>query len=115
MNVCDETLAVLPRTWATVVQVVPSAETCRSKSRVFHDVLSPPAPAWRRVTDLTAVAAPRSTCRYFVAAVEQNLSLVPPETLPLTALAGPSLALQAADPVAGRFSARFGDGGADVL
>ena len=41
------------------------------------------------------------------AAREHHLSLLPPETLPLTALAGPSLALQAAEPVAGLFRATF--------
>src|SRR5262245_41430976 len=50
---------------------------------------------------------PRSTCRNFVPACEHHLSLFPPDTLPFTALAGPSLALQGVLPVAGRLRARL--------
>ena len=62
-------------------------------------MLSPPAPACWTVMVLTGVAPPRSTCHHLVLPVEHHLSLVPPDTLPLTALAGPSLLLQAAEPV----------------
>src|SRR5947208_2747970 len=57
------------------------------------------------------MAEPRSTWRKADPSSEQNLSLVPPDTDPLTALSGVSLALQVGEPVAGRFSARFPDGG----
>src|SRR2546430_17027863 len=62
-----------------------------------------------------ATAEPRSICRNFVAAEEQNLSLLPPDTLPLTAFAGPSLLLQGAEPVAGRFNARLPPGGGPAV
>ena len=100
------TLAVLPRTCTTVVKLVPSAETWMSKSRVFQVVLSPPAPACRTVNDPIDRVEPRSTCRNLVPETsEHHLSLVPPETLPLNAFAGPSSLLQGVEPVAGRFSA----------
>src|SRR5215207_4754237 len=107
VSACSETFAVFPRTWVTVVQVVPSFDTWRSKSRVLNAALSPPAPAWRTVSDRSVCAVPRSTRRNLVAASEQNLSELPPETLPLTALAGASLALHGAEPVAALFRARF--------
>src|SRR5262245_13516639 len=99
------TLAVLPLTVTTVVHVVPLLDTCRVKSRVFQLVDSPPAPAWRRVKDWIANAEPRSTCQNLVAPSEHHLSEVPPETLPLTAFAGPSLALQEESAVAALFKA----------
>src|SRR5207248_9883767 len=105
------TSAVLPRTCATVVKVVPSVETCRSKSWVSQPLNSPPAPAWRMVTWLRCIDEPRSTRRNLVASSEQNLSPVPPETLPLTALSGVSVLPHGADPVAGRFNARLPPGG----
>src|SRR5690349_23991917 len=111
-TVCVLTSAVLPRTCATVVKLVPLAETCRSKSRVSNAALSPPAPACRTVNEVIDCVEPRSTCRYFVPVTcVQNLSVLPPDTEPLTALAGVSLALQGAEPVAGLFRARFSDGG----
>src|SRR5438067_8169396 len=58
--------------------------------------------------------APRSTWRNLVAVSEQNLSLSPPDTLPLTALAGVSFALHGAEPVAGLFMARLFVGGGGV-
>src|SRR5438270_198465 len=106
------TSLVLPRTWATVVKLVPSVDTCRSKSLVSHSVSSPPAPACRRVMWDRCIDEPRSTCRNEGEADEQHLSLVPPDTEPLTALSAVSFALHVAPPeVAGRFSARFPDGG----
>src|SRR5437764_56859 len=105
------TSAVLPRTCATVVKVVPSVETCRSKSCVSQPLNSPPAPACRIVTWLRCIDEPRSTWRNLVAALEQHLSLLPPETEPLTALAGVSLLLHGVEPVAGLFSARLPEGG----
>src|SRR6266540_979076 len=102
------TLCVLPRTCTTVVKLVPSADTRMSKSRVFQDVLSPPAPAWRTVNDWIALVEPRSTCRNLVPETnEHHLSLLPPETLPLNAFSGPSLELHGVEPVAGWFSATF--------
>src|SRR5678815_1260568 len=87
------TAALLPRTCATVLNVVPSLDTCRSKSRVLKVADSPPAWACRTVTDPIAVPAPRSTVQILVVARLHHLSLVPPETLPLFAFSGPSLAL----------------------
>src|SRR5690348_12364861 len=107
------TSAVLPRTCATVLKFVPSVETCRSKSCVSHPLNSPPAPACRIVTWLRCIDEPRSTWRNLVAASEQNLSPLPPETDPLTALSGVSVELHGADPVAGLFSARLPPGGGD--
>src|SRR5262245_18045865 len=107
VNVWVVTFAVLPRGDATVVQVVPLVLIWTSKSRVLKAVRSPPAPACRSTTRLTEVLAPRSTCRNLVAASEQNLSVFPPFTVPLTAFAGPSFALHDALPVAGLFNARF--------
>src|SRR2546430_4211672 len=103
------TAAVLPRACTTVVKVVPSLDTCRSKSRVLNVALSPPACACRTVKELIAIVEPRSTVRILGVALEHHLSLLPPETLPLNAFAGPSLALHGVDPVAGLFSARLGE------
>src|SRR5215510_13046391 len=89
----------------SVVEVGPLVDTCTVKSRVFQLVDSPPAPAWRMVKDWMANGEPRSTCQNLVAPSEHHLSVVPPETLPLTALAGPSLALQEESAVADLFSA----------
>ena len=60
---------------------------------------------------LSLMDEPRSTWRNLVAASEQNLSLLPPDTDPLTALSGVSVLLHGAEPVAGRFSARLPPGG----
>src|SRR5262245_33152188 len=98
-------LAVLPVTVTTVVQFTPSLETWMVKSRVFQVLDSPPAPAWRSVNDWMANVPPRSTCRNLVAPSEHHLSELPPLTLPLTALAGPSLALHEESAVAALFSA----------
>src|SRR4051812_20898116 len=92
------TLAVLPVTVTAVVQLAASFDTWMVKSRVLKVVLSPPAPACRTVNDWIAFVEPRSTCRNFVAAVEHHLSLLPPETLPLTAFSGPSVVAHAAEP-----------------
>src|SRR5690349_15733421 len=90
-NVWVVVLAVLPRTCATVAKVVPSVDTCTSKSRVFHPVFSPPAPAWETTTRPTVTADCRSTRHDFVLPSEHHLSAAPPDTLPLTAFSGPSL------------------------
>src|SRR2546430_591580 len=103
------TAAVLPRTWTGVVKVTPSLDTWMSKSRVLNDGSSPPAWACRTVKELIAIVEPRSTVRILGVALEHHLSLLPPETLPLNAFAGPSLALHGVDPVAGLFSARLGE------
>src|SRR4051794_22265706 len=105
------TPSVFPRACATVVKLVPLSDTWMSKSLVLNDVLSPPALAWRTVNDEIAVDEPRSTWRNRLAAPEHHLSLLPPDTLPLTAFAGPSLLLHGVDPLAGLFSARLSDGG----
>src|SRR2546423_14897117 len=56
----------------------------------------------------TECTPPRSTCQDCVpiAPSEHHLSVNPPVMLPLTALAGPSLALHELSAVAGGFSAR---------
>src|SRR6266508_4435709 len=110
------TLAVFPRTCATVLNVVPLADTCRSKSRVFIPAPSPPAPAWRTVNLLNATVEPRSTVSVlFPATCEHHLSLLPPDTEPLTAFSGPSLLLHGVEPVAGRFNARLFPVGGGVV
>src|SRR6266508_1942082 len=104
--------AVLPRTWTTVVKLVPLLDTWMSKSRVFWSAPSPPASAWRTVNLVIATWAPRSTVRILLPpTAEHHLSLLPPKTLPLTAFSGPSSELHGVEPVAGRFSARFPLGG----
>ena len=45
--------------------------------------------------------------RFSGVALEHHLSLFPPDTDPLTALAGVSLLLHGVEPVAGRLTARF--------
>jgi hypothetical protein len=77
------------------------------KARVLNVADSPPAWACFTVKLVRLKEEPKSTCRKRLAAVVQNLSVLPPLTLPLTALAGPSLVLHAALPVAGRFNARL--------
>src|SRR5688500_1866785 len=104
---CVVVLAVLPLTVATVVQAVPLVLTWRLKALVFQAVFSPPAPACLTTNRLTLWFWLRSTCRNFVAAVVQKLSVLPPVTLPLNALSGPSLALHAADPLPGLPRARL--------
>src|SRR5436309_1553722 len=113
LNVLVVTSAVLLRTVATVMKFTPSLDTWRSKSWVSQPANSPPAPACRIVMVWIVMVEPRSTWRSLVAASEQNLSLVPPDTLPLTALSGVSVLLHGADPVAGLFSARLLPGGGD--
>src|SRR5439155_17298865 len=109
---CVVTLAVFPVTCTTGLKFVPSDETRMSKSRVLNEVLSPPAPACRTVQLVSDMTEPRSTVSAFVPATsEHHLSLVPPDTLPLTAFSGPSLALHGVEPVAGLFSATFVVGG----
>src|SRR5690242_14708974 len=102
-----DVLAVLLLTVTGVLHEVPVVEVWMVKARVFQVVASPPAPAWCTVKLLTVCADPRSTCIQAPEASEQNLSVVPLETLPLTALAGVSLVLQAVEPVAGLLSARL--------
>jgi hypothetical protein len=75
------------------------------KARVFHVADSPPAPAWRTVKPVTLCVAARSTCRKRGLAAVQNLSLLPPLTVPLTALDGASFVLHAALPLAALFRA----------
>src|SRR5690348_2979229 len=94
------TPSVLPRACTTVVKLVPLSDTWMSKSRVLNEVLSPPALACRTVNEPIALDAPRSTWRNWVAAPEHHLSLLPPDTLPLNAFAGPSLLLHGVEPVA---------------
>src|SRR5215813_5007389 len=89
------------------MKLVPSLDTWRSKSRVSQPLVSPPAPAWRSTIDESGVTAPRSTWRKSGEAPEHHLSLVPPDTLPLTALSGVSVLLHGVEPVAGRFNARL--------
>src|SRR5436309_15980851 len=99
------TSAVLPRTCASVVKLVPSPDTWMSASRVSHTAFSPPAPALRTVNDLMLNDWPRSTRRNLVDPREHHLSLRPPETLPLNAFAGPSFALHCESAVADLFNA----------
>ena len=108
------TSAVFPRIWAIVVKLTPSVDTRRSKSWVSQPANSPPAPACRMVIEWMVLVEPRSTWRNLVASSEHHLSLVPPVTLPLTALSGVSVLLHAVEPVAGRFSARLLPGGGVV-
>src|SRR5690349_20234269 len=105
-------LAVLPVTVVLVVQVAPSRLVWMVKSRVFQPVFSPPAPACLTTNLFTLWLAPRSTWRNLLLPREHHLSLLPPETEPLTALAGPSLPLHELSAVAGLFSARFRPGAA---
>src|SRR5213076_3071379 len=99
------TSAVLPRICATVVKFVPSADTWMSASLVSQVDVSPPAPALRTVNDLMENDWPRSTWRNLFVPSEHHLSLLPPETLPLNAFAGPSLELHCESAVAGLFNA----------
>ena len=69
---------------------------------VLYAADPPPVPACRTVKLVIDAVAPRSTRRYLALAVEHHLSLLPPETLPLTAFSGPSVAAHGADPVAGQ-------------
>src|SRR5688572_25441326 len=91
-TVCVVVDAVLPVTVATVVHDVPFWLTAIVKSRVFQAVFSPPAPACLTTNRLRVELWPRSTCSHFDAPSEHHLSPLPPDTLPLTALAGPSVA-----------------------
>jgi hypothetical protein len=84
--------AVLPRTCARLVHVLPSVEVSTSKSRVSHCGYSPPAPACRITTEPTCLVAPRSSWSHLDEPVEHHLSDQPASLLPLTALSGPSVA-----------------------
>src|SRR5688572_17459983 len=105
--VCVVVPAVLAVTVATVVHAVPFVLTWRVKSRVFQAAFSPPAWACLTTSLLTDWLLPRSTCIHFVAPSEHHLSVLPPLTLPLTALAGLSSAAQEESAVAGLPSARL--------
>src|SRR5205807_4517252 len=96
-------------TVATVVQTPPPVDTSSVKFLVLNAAVSPPVPACLTVSLLRALLEPRLTSSDFApASAEHHLSLLPPDTLPLTALDGPSLALQeACFDLAGLFSARF--------
>jgi hypothetical protein len=100
-------LAVLAVTVTAVDQVALSVLVWMLNARVLNVADSPPACACFTVKLVRLMFAPKSTCRKRLAAVVQNLSVLPPLTLPFTALAGPSLVLHAALPVAGRFNARL--------
>src|SRR5688500_18446277 len=104
---CVVIAAVLALTVTGVDQVVASVEIWRLKSRVLSVAGSPPAPACLTTNLLTCCTEPRSTCSQRGLVDEQNLSLLPPVTLPLKAFCGPSVLAQAAEPVAGLFNARF--------
>src|SRR5689334_10543589 len=108
-------LPVLPVTVTTVVQVALSVLSWMLKSRVLYVVDSPPAPACFTTKPVTLAFPPRSTCSQRVAAAEQNLSLLPPLTLPFTAFSGPSVVAHAALPVAALFSARFAPEGVGAV
>src|SRR3954469_13244930 len=85
--------AVLRRICPRGVQVLPSVEVSRSKSRVSHCGYSPPAPACRMTTEPTCLVAPRSSCNHFDEPCEHHLSAQPASQLPLAALSGPSVEL----------------------
>src|SRR5262245_63549952 len=89
----------------TEVKLVPLALTWILKARVLKLALSPPALACLTTKLVMLKFCPRSTCRNLAPAWEHHLSLLPPETLPLNAFEGPSLALHDTLPVAGLFSA----------
>jgi hypothetical protein len=99
--------AVLAVTVTAVDHVALSVLVWMLNARVLNVADSPPAWACFTVKLVRLMVAPKSTCRKRLAAVVQNLSVLPPLTLPLTALAGPSLVLHAALPVAGLFNARL--------
>src|SRR5262245_20493475 len=103
---CVVTPWVLLVTLTTEVKLVPLALTWMLKARVLKLALSPPALACLTTKLVMLKFCPRSTCRNLALAWEHHLSVAPPETLPLKAFAGPSLALHDALPVAGLFSAR---------
>src|SRR5262245_18587282 len=84
------------------------------KSRVLYVALSPPAPACFTTTWPMVRLAPRSISSHSVATSEPHLSLLPPVTLPFTALSGVSLVLQEALAVAGLKSARLPEPGVAV-
>ena len=75
---------------------------------MFSDALSPPAPACRTMNEVNAIDEPRSTVSVRGVPLEHHLSVSPPDTDPLTALAAVSFELHVALPeVAGRFNARL--------
>lgn len=102
-----EVLPVLLLTVTGVLQVEPLLDVWMVNALLFQAVDSPPAPACWSVKLLTVCAVPRSTCIHAGEVSEQNLSVVPPETLPLTALAADSVLLQGAELVVGLFNARL--------
>src|SRR2546430_17489998 len=75
------TAAVLPRACTTAVKVVPSLDTCRSKSRVLNVAPSPPACAGRTAKERIAIVQPRSHVRILVVAVGHHLLLFAPSRL----------------------------------
>src|ERR1700755_3038187 len=80
--------AVLVVTLTTCVQVVPSLDTWMLNAFVFSVAGSPPAWACATSKRLMLRVAPRSTRSQAPDTAEQNLSALPPETLPLTAFSG---------------------------
>jgi hypothetical protein len=97
--------AVLAVTVTAVDHVVLSVLVWMLNARVLNVADSPPAWACFTVKLVMLKLDPKSTCKKRVPTALQNLSVLPPLTLPFTALAGPSLVLHAALPVAGLFKA----------
>src|SRR5687768_14013299 len=89
-------LAVLPATVATGAKFAPSVLRASEKSRVLSAGSSPPAPAWRRMMWLIGATAVRLIWKVSIGPKEQNLSVRPPLTVPLTAFSGPSVGAQGA-------------------
>src|SRR4051794_4710724 len=89
--------AALFVTVAAVLHTPPPVEVSSVKFLVLKAVDSPPAPACRTTNLVSWWLAPRSTSIDLAPATpEHHLSLLPPDTLPFTAFAGPSLALHEA-------------------
>src|SRR5690349_17714590 len=89
--------AVLLVTVAAVDQTPPPCDVSMVKFFVLRVAASPPAPACLTVNFLMDWPAPRSTSNDLLpAAAEHHLSLRPAVTVPLTALAGVSVALHVA-------------------
>src|SRR5690349_9528901 len=76
-------------------------------ARVLSDADSPPAWACATSNRVIALVEPRSTRSHAPDTAEQNLSVLPPLTVPFTAFSGPSDATQGVVPVAGRLRARL--------
>src|SRR5438067_842906 len=91
-----------------VVMMLQSLATCTSNSIVFSTAPTPPAPACPTMNDVNAIDEPTATVSVRVVPLEHHLSVSPPNTDPLTALAAVSFELHVALPeVAGRFNARL--------